>query len=335
MSMIAAVAVAAAAAGLIGTASVAQRRGSMSVPAFAVGDPRLIGALARSPWWWIGTVASLAGIGLQILALALGPILLVQSVMTTSIVGATLAERLLLRRRTSGVARAGIVLTVAGLCGLLLALAPHAGGGPGPSALTTVGLATIAVVVMATIARWVRRPTRGPRARAIGLALATGLGYGLSAVQLKQVGAQLADGVATPLDHPALYVAVVLGSLAIVLSQHALREGVGVAAVVSVILVVDPVVGLVAGGLWFGDTMTTSPIALVIATVSMAVLLIGMLATQSSPGRSALDANPDGRADLEGDGQLNVSPGLASSRYVIPADVREQDVIVTGIRSRA
>lgn len=283
MSVIAAAAVAAVAASLIGTASVAQRRGSMTVPTFAAGDPRLISALARSPWWWAGTGASLAGIGLQVLALALGPILLVQSVMTTSIVGATLAERILLKRRTATTARVGILLTVLGLAGLLVALAPRAGGGQGPSALTSVAVAAVAAAVMATFVVRARHPSRRPHARPLGLAFATGLGYGVSAVQLKQVGTQLADGIVTPLAHPALYVALVLGSLSILLSQHALREGVGVASVVSVILVVDPLVGLVAGGLWFGDTVTTSTSALAVAALSLCGLLVGMVATQSSP----------------------------------------------------
>ncbi|WP_132975696.1 DMT family transporter [Pseudonocardia dioxanivorans] len=327
MSVIGAVTVAAVAASLIGTAGVAQRRGSISVPPFPAGDPRLIGALARSQWWWIGTGVSLAGIALQILALALGSILLVQSVMTTSIVGATLAERFLLHRRTSGETCAGIVLTVAGLSGLLLALDPHAGGAPGPSALTTVGLAAAAIAVMVTIAGWARRRALGPRARALGLAFGTGLGYGLSAVQLKQVGAQVANGIATPLGHPAIYAAVVLGSLAILLSQHALREGVGVAAVVSVILVVDPVVGLVAGGLWFGDAVTTSPVALVLATVCAAVLLVGMVATQSSSDRSAPGAGPHG-ADIDGERPVTAQPEPGGSRDT-PAHAREQVVSAT------
>lgn len=99
------------------------------------------------------------------------------------------------------------------------------------------------------------------------------------------------------------------------------------AAVVSVILVVDPVVGLVAGGLWFGDAVTTSPVALVLATVCAAVLLVGMVATQSSSDRSAPGAGPHG-ADIDGERPVTAPPEPGGSRDT-PAHAREQVVSAT------
>ena len=85
-AVIGAGAVAVAAAAVLGTAAVAQRRAALDVPVHAVGSPRLVAALVRRRWWWIGTAASVAGLFLQVLALALGPIIVVQSAMTSSIV---------------------------------------------------------------------------------------------------------------------------------------------------------------------------------------------------------------------------------------------------------
>jgi len=85
-SVVGAGAVAVAAAAVLGTAAVAQRRAALDVPVHAVGSPRLVAALVRRRWWWIGTAASVAGLLLQVLALALGPIIVVQSAMTSSIV---------------------------------------------------------------------------------------------------------------------------------------------------------------------------------------------------------------------------------------------------------
>jgi hypothetical protein len=60
-----------------------------SPPTFGAGDPRLLTALTRRAWWWIGTGASVAGLGLQVVALTLGPIIVVQSVMISSILFTT------------------------------------------------------------------------------------------------------------------------------------------------------------------------------------------------------------------------------------------------------
>ena len=63
-----------AAATLLGCATVAQRRG-MSVRT-SPSDPRgLVAILVRSRWWWAGTIASVAGLGLQFLALSTGPLI--------------------------------------------------------------------------------------------------------------------------------------------------------------------------------------------------------------------------------------------------------------------
>ena len=74
-SVVGAGAVAVAAAAMLGGAGVAQRRAALDVPVHATGSPRLVAALVRRRWWWIGTAASVAGLFLQVLALALGPII--------------------------------------------------------------------------------------------------------------------------------------------------------------------------------------------------------------------------------------------------------------------
>jgi drug/metabolite transporter (DMT)-like permease len=233
-----------------------------------------VAALVRHPWWWIGTGASVAGLGLQVLALALGPIVVVQSVLASSIVFTTIAERVVAGRVLRGTAWAGVVLTGVGLVGLLVALGPASGDGAVPPGASTVLVAVVCLAVMLAAAAWSR--TGSGVGRVLGLAVATGLGYGVTAVQLKTIGTQLATGLGAPLQHPALYVALVLGPLAILLSQSALQQGRHAAAVVSVILVVDPLVGLVAGLWWFGESVTLGADAFLCAIV----LLAGVVLTQ-------------------------------------------------------
>jgi hypothetical protein len=273
---------AALAAMAVGASGVAQRRAALAVPSFAPGDPRLLRTLARMRWWWAGSAAATAGVVLQVLALATGPLLLVQGVLVGSVVATTACERLFLGRRPTRAAMSGVVLTVLGLVGVLTALGPVGGDGPGPSPVEALALGGGCALVMLATAGWARRVAR----RACAVAACAGLGYGVVAVMLKQAGLQLADGLTAPLAHPALYVALALGAWSVLLSQNALQQGSGAVAVVTPILVLDPLVGLVAGQLWFGERITSTADAVTIAGASALVLVVGMALTETG-GRSA------------------------------------------------
>ncbi|WP_018334360.1 DMT family transporter [Actinomycetospora chiangmaiensis] len=272
---LAAAGIAVLAAALLGVSSVAQRRG-MTRP---IASGPLLAGLLTSPWWWIGTSASVGGLALQFLALSLGSLVVVQTTMVSSIAATTLAEWLLLGRRPGLRGWAGTALTATGLVGVLGALSPTTATAatPGAAVMTVLGgLGLAAVAVAALRARW-------SAGGGLALAAATGLGYGVTAVALKSVGAQLAAGWSTPLTHPALWVAAVLGPAAVLLSQHALHRARRVAAAVSLIVVIDPVVGLLAGITWFGERIATTPAALVLAAASAVAVVAGIAVTHSTP----------------------------------------------------
>ncbi len=244
-----------AAASLLGTATVAQRRGmGRGMDGDEATGP--LARLVRSRWWWAGTAASVGGLGLQFLALAIGP-LIVQTVMAVSIVVTTLAEAVLLRRRPAARRWTGMALTTVGLAVVLLALAPSASSMVVVPSATAIVADAVGTLLVAALAAWRARVTA---AGGIALAAATGLGYGVTAVAQKTVGAELATGPVGLLAHPALWAAFTVGPLSVLLSQHALRRARSVAAAVSVIVVIDPLVGLLAGTLWFGEHATcTTP----------------------------------------------------------------------------
>jgi drug/metabolite transporter (DMT)-like permease len=297
-SVVGAAATALAAAALLGSAGAAQRHAALTVPAYGAGDPRLVTALTRRPWWWIGTGASVAGLALQVVALALGPIIVVQSTMISSIVFTTVAEGLLTGRRPRGSTWSGVGLTGLGLVGLLAALRPTAGSGAVPPAGSTLAVAAGCAVLMVAAVTWSRTsaPPASGAGRVLALAVATGLGYGITAVALKTVGTQLTTGLAEPLRHPALYVALALGPSAILLSQAALQQARLATAVVSVILVVDPLVGLIAGLFWFGETVDLDTDAVVCAIVLLAgVVLTHGGARHTGRARATRDETMDRR----------------------------------------
>ncbi len=168
--------------------------------------------------------------------------------MTTSLGWTLLGGRLFTGRRPGPRALGGVVLAGAGLVGLLVVLSPTQAAvatAPGPTAATVVvGGCAAAVLAGLAWARWTRSGSR-----ALGLAVGTGIGYGLTAALLKLVTAQLRDGWTGTLHHPALalYAVCVLGPASILLSQNAFQQGRVAALAVTVILVLDPVIGLVTG----------------------------------------------------------------------------------------
>ena len=119
---------------------------------------------------------------------------------------------------------------------------------------------------------------------AVGLSVATGLGYGVTAVALKTVGTELGRGWSGPLGHPALWTAVVVGPLSVLLSQHALRRARAVAAAVSVIVVIDPLVGLLAGTTWFGEHVAVTPISIAVALTAAVAVVVGIALGHAEPG---------------------------------------------------
>ena len=280
-SSILAAGIAVVAAGLLGASSVAQRRGMLAPepagPATSRGG--LFATSTTSPWWWIGTIASIAGLALQFLALSLGSLIVVQTTMVSSIAATTLAERLLLGRRPGRYGWAGMAFAATGLVGVLWALAPATMVSAVPSGTVMVALGGVGLLGIALAALRARSSSGG----SLSLAAATGLGYGITAVALKTVGAQLADGWSAPLSHPALWLAVILGPASVLLSQHALHRARRVAAVVSLIVVLDPVVGLVAGAAWFGEQVASTPTALAAAVAAACTIIAGIVLSQSGP----------------------------------------------------
>jgi len=138
-----------------------------------------------------------------------------------------------------------------------------------------------------------------PAGRALGLAVATGSGYGLTAALLKLVILQLQDGWSEPLRHPALYAACIVGPAAILLSRNTLQQGRLATPAVTIILLADPLVGLAAGVTWFGDHITTALPALSGAVLGVGTAITGIAIAQSGSHRTAPPPAPTSPATAQ------------------------------------
>jgi len=56
---------------------------------------------------------------------------------------------------------------------------------------------------------------------------------------------------------------------------------------VSLILIVDPLVGLAAGTIWFGERVSVTAWSLTVATISGTAMIVGIAAIQSAASRTA------------------------------------------------
>jgi drug/metabolite transporter (DMT)-like permease len=183
---------------------------------------------------------------------------------------------------------AGVSLAVLGIAGLLVVLDPRAVPDPHPPTVATGlllvgGCAAVAAVGLV----WSARAT-GP-ARALGLALAAGTVYGLTAALFKIVTSEAAAGWTAPLGRPTLYVACLLGAAAVLLNQNALQQGRRASPGIAVVLLVDPAVGLAAGVLWFDERVTLSAWTLAAAAACLALTVAGVaLAHRTSAGTASV-----------------------------------------------
>ncbi|AXK84972.1 hypothetical protein SAMN05421776_101842 [Nocardia farcinica] len=147
-----------AAALLFAVAAVAQQRAAAAVPA---GDS-LVRTLLRSPRWWAGIVGDGGGYGLQVAALALGPVLLVQPLLVTSLVFALPIAARVDHRTVGRRTWAAALLLLAALGCFLVVGAPTSGNPTAPLRDWAVPSAVLLGAVILAVVAGSRSPTPEP-----------------------------------------------------------------------------------------------------------------------------------------------------------------------------
>jgi drug/metabolite transporter (DMT)-like permease len=310
-SLLLAVPAAVVGAACMGLASAAQARATKEVAVSRILDPGLLRGLARRPLWLIGMVATGAALALQLVALAFAPLLIVQPLLITSLMFAGVFSSRLERRRADGVMVAGSLTCVAGLSSFLLLARPTGDAdqfstGPRPFPLA------IALTVLTLLGLLISILGHGS-VRVLGLAVATGVLYGMTAGLMKIVAVQARVDVTEPFRNWSLYLVCLLGPLGFLLSQNTFQQGRFLSPALAVITALDPLVGVAIGVWWMGERASTTPVALAGEAVSGAVIIVGIVllsgrATKLSrlsrePGESlGKERSEQGAGRLGGDG---------------------------------
>lgn len=216
------------------------------------------------------------GYGFQALALGFGSLLLVQPVLVSALLFALpLSARL--ARRTVSRADWMWALLLTGALTVFVLLARTSTGTYSVSVSTTV---TVAVVCTSVVALCVVLATRSSNwRRAVLLAAAVGVMFGVVAVLTKIVMHLVADGDAlATFTTPALYLVVVLGVLATLLQQSAFHAG-SLQTSVPTMLVLEPVVAVLLGSVVLGEHLSIAgwqPVALTLAIAAMIAATIAL-----------------------------------------------------------
>jgi len=252
--------------------AVAYAGGAIVQEQVASSSPDAQYAPLRRPAWW--AAVSLNGLGglLHVVALALGPLSLVQPLGALTIVFALPMAALFVGRRAGATAWRGALMATVGLAGLLSLVGASDAQSLDTAQRVGAALVTGGAIVALMIAG--RAAHRHPAVRSILLATASGIAFGMSSVFTKTVAVDWNGGVSAG-DLPSLAVIGVLATAGMVLSQASYR-GAGLAAPLATLTVVNPVVAAVVGITMFGETFRYGTTGTVLA-LSCGVVAAGGL----------------------------------------------------------
>ena len=263
------------AAVLFALSTVLEQRSTRQVPKRGPLSPRLLLDLARRRLWLGALVLQVCGNALQVLALHIGELALVQPLLVCDLLFAVLISVMLRRHRPDGIIIAGVLGAAAGIACFVAVARP----GGGVTAVSFPSVLPLIVALAAILAGCLTAARLNPwGTRAIWLALACGADFGVTAFLLKLVPGALLLGFGDPFRQWPLYLLVIVGPLGFLLNQSALQAGQLVAPVLAVITAVDPLVSIGIAYGWLHETIAGAPLDLAAESLSLAVMTAGIIA---------------------------------------------------------
>ncbi|MET7985853.1 DMT family transporter [Streptomyces sp. NPDC005281] len=254
--------------------AVAYAGGAIIQERVAVTSPGQTYAPLRRPGWW--AAVALTGVGglLHVVALAFGPLSLVQPLGALTIVFALPMAALFVGRKAGATAWRGAIMATVGLAGLLsLVGASDAQSLSNPQrlALGVVSGGAVAALMVAG-----RAAHRHAAVRSVLLAVAAGIAFSMSSVFTKTVAVDWSRHVSLA-DLSSLAAIGAFATAGMLISQASYR-GAGLEAPLATLTVVNPVVAAAVGITMFGETFrygaTGTALALACGVVAAGGLIL-------------------------------------------------------------
>ncbi|KOV69580.1 membrane protein [Streptomyces sp. AS58] len=205
-------------------ATVLQRKAALSVPRSDKLRAGLLFDLLRRPVWIAGIGAVVAAAGCQAVALATGPLTVVQPLFVLELPLALVIATVLLQGQMSRLGWVAVTAVVAGLAVALFAASPAGNRTQVPMDRWIPSVAVCAAAIVVLLVAALRRPEG--RARAACFGLATAVAYALTAALMKTSMHTLDDGGLTAfLTAWQTYGFALFGAAALFLLENAMQAG--------------------------------------------------------------------------------------------------------------
>ncbi len=261
---------------LFAVSTVVKHRSAQAVATSSAARGRLfatVRATLRHPYWLGGIALDAAALGFQVAALHLGPLAVVQPLLTVGLVLALLIDRPRLSRRTL----AWSLVLVGALAGLVFvagtARAPVA---VSPGRLPTVAAIAIVIGVVAGCLLLARRRKAGP-AQAVTLALGVGVTYAASAALLKVLSDRgVQHGLLAVATSWQLYAVVLCGGAGLLLNQLAFAAG-PLRRTLPTIAAADPLLSVLLGVAIYHERVLGGSVLGAVEGALLFVVLIAVL----------------------------------------------------------
>ncbi len=258
--------------------SVFQQKGTLST-SDGDGHPSFLVQIVREPVWLAGALLQAAGWVLQAVALDKGPLVVVQSVTTLSLVFALPLGARLTGQVISPRVVAGAAAVVVGIV-LFLSVGSPKGGTTNPAASEWWSACLVTLVLVAGAGLSGRHRTGAPRALLFGVA--AGFGFGLQTAVTKQFVTVVGHGLGAIFASWTIYVLIISAVSGFVLQQSALKTGVLAPALASS-NAVTLFAGVILGITVFGETLAHGDGRLVPAVLGLAAALAGVAMLAGAP----------------------------------------------------
>ena len=273
VSTAAGVAAAVGAALVFGVTSVAEQRSTKRVKEERTGSPRILLDLVRQPLWDIAIVGTIIGFALQVVVLKYAPLAVVEPILVFDLVFAVLIAAYL-RRSADPVMLAGVAACAVGVAGFLVIARPTAGTG-------TVSLAEaiwLSIGAVAAVAICLVVGQSSETLRPLGMALATGICYGVSAFLIKLVTSEASHGgFGHVLTSWPIYALAIAGPVGFVLNQDAFQSGTFIAPVMAIIVASDPLISIALAYALLNEKVSSSPAAIAGEIICLILMVAGIV----------------------------------------------------------
>lgn len=237
--------------------------------------------------WAVALLLTVGGVALHLVALNFGTVAVVQALGTLTLLFALPIAVIRYKTKISAAGWADAILTVAGLA-LILSLSVESDEPDllSDSAARYLSVITLATVLVLTVASW----PSGPRMRAVLLAGAAGVAFGIGSVMSKAILGEITEHGLASVSWLVVGIVVLLSGGGYLLGQLS-YQGAGLAAPLATVSVTNPVVAATAGIVVFDESFRHGLAGQVIVAVAAVVMTLGVIGLSRRSAAPA--AEPD------------------------------------------